>query len=148
MIAAATRASVRRFGAASLRVVFSRAIVSALAACVVAPPRQLDSAANNSRVLLEPKQELIVRLDANPTTGYRWVVEHGATSVLSQLDEPFWQPVSSGAPLVGQGGWTTFHYIAVGEGSDTLVIAYRRPWEKDNVAAARTYQLDVTVQKK
>lgn len=147
MIAVATRSSVRRFGVAATRVAAVLAICSALAACVVAPPRELDGAANNSRVSLEPKQDLVIRLNANPTTGYRWVVDRGAASVLSQVDEPFWQPVSSGAPLVGQGGWTTFRYTAVSEGSDTLVLAYRRPWEKD-ATPARTYQLDVTVQKK
>jgi inhibitor of cysteine peptidase len=146
VIAASAPRSVRRFGVALIRVAFAFAIGGLLAACVVAPPRELNAAANDSHIVLEPKQELVVRLDANPTAGYIWLVEHGAPLVLSQVDEPYWQPMSQSVPLVGQGGWTTFRYSAIAEGTDTMDIAYRRPWEK-NVAPLRTFRLEVTVKK-
>jgi inhibitor of cysteine peptidase len=140
------RLPLRRFGVVAGRVAVSLAMACAVTACVVAPPRELDGAANDSRVLLEPHQQLVIRLDANPTTGYTWVAVRGATAVLVEDDAPFWRPVSEGAPLVGQGGWTTFRYSAVAEGSDTLELAYRRSWEKE-APPVSTFRLDVTVKK-
>jgi inhibitor of cysteine peptidase len=122
------------------------ALCSALAACIVAPPRELDANSDNTRVVLEPHQELVVRLESRPETGYRWSVEHGAPAVLSPTDDPNYEPVFASAPLVGSGGWTTFRYRASALGTDTLELAYRRPWEK-GAAPAKTYRVDVVVQK-
>jgi len=131
---------------AGTRLAVAFASCLSLSACIVAPPRELDASADNTRVVLEPHQELVVRLAAHPETGYRWGVERGAPSVLSPADEPNYEPVFASAPLVGSGGWTTFRFRANAPGSDTLELVYRRPWEKA-VPPAKTYRLDIVVQK-
>jgi inhibitor of cysteine peptidase len=136
----------RRRAGAGYRLTVVLALCSALAACIVAPPREIDASADNTRVVLEPHQELVVRLATHPETGYRWSVERGAATVLSPADDPNYAPVFASAPLVGSGGWTTFRYRASALGTDTLELAYRRPWEKD-AAPEKTYRVDVVVQK-
>jgi inhibitor of cysteine peptidase len=131
---------------AAYRVALTLALCSALTACIVAPPRELDASSDNTRVVLEPHQELVVRLETHPETGYRWSVERGAATVLLPADDPNYEPVFASAPLVGSGGWTRFRYRASALGSDTLELVYRRPWEKSAVPA-KTYRVDVVVQK-
>jgi inhibitor of cysteine peptidase len=144
--AASDRRTRRRIGAA-LRFGVVLGLCALLAACaVVAPPREVDVASDNSHVVLGPQQELVVRLAANPSTGYRWVVERNANLVLSQGDDPNYEPVFASAPLVGSGGWTTFHYRASAIGTDTLELAYRRTWET-GAPPARTFRLEVVVAK-
>lgn len=117
------------------------------AACVVVgPPREIDTQQQNSTVDLTVGQELVVRLDANPTTGYRWVLVNGATGVLTQVAELNYAPRSLSAPLVGSGGVTTARFRAATPGKQTLELAYRRPWERD-APAAKTFRVDVVVAK-
>jgi len=122
------------------------AVCTSLAACTVAPPRELDASADNTRIVLEPHQELVVRLATRPEAGYRWSVERGAPAVLSPADEPNYEPVFASAPLVGSGGWTTFRYRASALGTDKLELDYRRPSDT-GAPPAKTYSLEIVVQK-
>jgi len=116
----------------------------ALASCATPPPmREIDAAADGTRVTLVPGQALQVTVDANPFTGYRWTVERGAAAVLQPVGEPLYTPVSTSAPLVGAGGTMQFNFVAGAAGSDTLQLAYRRPSQKD---AARSLRVEVVVQ--
>jgi len=118
----------------------------ALAACAVSPPlREIDASADGTRITLAPGQVLRVTLDANPATGYRWVIERAAAAVLHPLGQPMYTPSSTSAPLVGAGGTMTFDFSAGAAGSDTLQMAYRRPAQQDS-AAARSLSVEVVVQ--
>jgi inhibitor of cysteine peptidase len=71
--------------------------------------------------------ELTVRLPANATTGFRWVISE--IGPLEQLGEPIYDgPKKPG--LVGAGGVETFRFKAADSGSGELKLEYRRPWEK------------------
>jgi inhibitor of cysteine peptidase len=92
-------------------------------------------------------QTLVVALDANVTTGYRWEATPGFAPTLSLTGTPDLsvqsavqgQVVPPGAP-----GVMTFRFLAAAAGTTTLELAYRRPFEP-NVAAAKTVRYDVTV---
>jgi inhibitor of cysteine peptidase len=125
------------------------ALVSALltlASCVTPPPlREIDASADGSRITLVPGQVLRVTVDANPATGYRWVVERSAGAVLHPVGQPMYTPTSPSAPMVGGGGTMTFDFTAGPAGSDTLQMAYRRPAQNDS-PAARSLRVEVVVQ--
>jgi inhibitor of cysteine peptidase len=92
-------------------------------------------------------QTLVVMLDANVTTGFRWEALPGfaptlvqtGTADYSALAASQGQVVPAGAP-----GVMTFRFLAAEAGKTTLELAYRRPFEP-NVAPAKTVRYDVTV---
>lgn len=125
--------------------VFAFAVL-ALAGCATPPPvREIDALADGSRVTLALGQALSVTVDANPATGYRWVVDRSAAAVLRPLRDPIYTPISTSVPLVGAGGTMTFDFVAAAAGSDTLQLTFRRSGDK-KAAAARGLRVEVVVQ--
>jgi inhibitor of cysteine peptidase len=141
------RARLRRTQDALGRSVVAGAALASLilASCATPPPREIDASADGARITLVQGQALSVTVDANPYTGYRWMVERGAAAVLQPVGEPLYTPVSTSAPLVGAGGTMTFDFVARAAGSDTLQLAYRRTWQKD-AAAERSFHVEIVVQ--
>lgn len=109
------------------------------------PVAEIDAKADGSRVTLAQGQALKITLDANPATGYRWVIDRAAAAVLQPAGPPMYTPSSTSAPLVGGGGTMTFDFVAAAAGSDTLQLAYRRSADK-SIAAARSFRVEVVVQ--
>jgi predicted secreted protein len=89
-------------------------------------------------------QRLSIRLNSNPTTGYRWQLATAPGGVLTKLGEPRYTADASAANAVGGGGVEVWSFEASGSGEEKLVFEYRRPWERD-VAAARTVSYPVKV---
>ena len=91
---------------------------------------------------LMPGQPLVVRLPANPSTGYRWSYTVKGDEVL-RLDS-----VSGvGSPpngMVGVPGDEVWSFRAQGVGRVVLTYVYTRPWEK-HMAPAQTFTLTVVV---
>jgi inhibitor of cysteine peptidase len=79
-------------------------------------------------VRVAPGQVVMVSLKANHTTGYRWVLADSALGVLEREGEPVYYADSTGG--VGAGGFENWRFRATRAGSGTLVLEYRRPWEK------------------
>ena len=116
-----------------------------VASCATPPTREIDATADGSRVVLVPGQELRITLDANPASGYRWVVDRSAATVLTPVGPPLYTPSSTSVPLVGAGGTMAFDFVAASVGSDTLQLTYRRVMTTD-AAAARSLHVEVVVQ--
>jgi len=100
---------------------------------------------NGSQVSLQRGQTLVVTLESNPTTGYRWEVADVDTSILEQVGEAvFTSSAKTGSPMVGAGGTETFRFRAAKTGQTTLTMVYRRSWET-GVAPLKTYTLQIMV---
>lgn len=70
-------------------------------------------------------------LEANPTTGYSWMVKRlPASLILESGDYGQSQDCPPGA--VGCGGTFTYRFIGQKVGQDKLVLIYGRPWDKDS----------------
>ena len=97
---------------------------------------------SGSVAALMPEQPLVVRLPANPSTGYRWSYTVKGDEVL-RLDS-----VSGvGSPpngMVGVPGDEVWSFRAQGVGRVVLTYVYTRPWEK-HMAPAQTFTLTVVV---
>ena len=99
----------------------------------------------NSQVTLEPGQVLVVTLESNPSTGYRWEVAENEESILEQMGEAEFKPSDEGEPpMAGAGGWEIFRFKAVSSGQMALRLIYRRSWE-EGVDPIKTFFVDVTV---
>ena len=104
----------------------------------------LDERNANAPVTLQRNQTLVVTLQANVTTGYRWEAVAGYAPVLGQLSTPDYSARPTETPVAGAPGDMTFRFRAENAGTTTLELAYRRPFEPD-VAPAKTIRYDVTV---
>lgn len=99
---------------------------------------QLGEAAS---VSLHVGDELRVLLSSNPSTGYSWQPSANNGAILQAGSAHVAVPPGA---KPGTGGVATLTFTARSGGKDQLVLAYRRPWEK-NTAPAKSYTLDVTV---
>jgi len=86
------------------------------------------------QVELERGQIIVITLESNPSTGYRW----------EQIGETEFKPSETGEPpTVGVGGWEIFRFKAVCAGQMTLELVYHRSWE--GVEPLKTFSIQVTV---
>jgi inhibitor of cysteine peptidase len=98
-----------------------------------------------SQVELEGGQILVVTLESNPTTGYRWEQAENQESILEQMGEAEFKPSDTGEPpLVGAGGWEIFRFKAISAGQMTLQLVYHRSWE-EGVEPINTFSIEVIV---
>ncbi len=86
-----------------------------------------------------------VVLDANATTGFKWILAPGfdATKVVNSLYEYQSQPTDP--LLVGAGGRARFVFKALSKGEVELTFRYVRPFDKD-ATDARTETRKVVIQ--
>jgi len=105
----------------------------------------VDEGDDSSQVELEQGQILVVTLESNPTTGYRWEVVETQESILEQMGEAEFKPSQTGEPpLVGAGGWEIFRFKGISAGQMTLKLGYHRPWE-EGVEPIKTFSIQVVV---
>lgn len=85
---------------------------------------------------------LIVTLESNPTTGFKWELTRSTDdAVLELVDHKFEAPEST---LVGAGGKEVWAFKALKKGNSIISMKYSRPWEK-GIKAAKTFVLAVIV---
>lgn len=107
------------------------------------PAAMVTDMANGWPIALQVGQEVVVRLAANKTTGFSWVLTSGADGgVVAQQGEMTYEAAPTGT--VGAGGTETYRFKGANPGEVTLAFAYRRPVEKDE-PPARTVAYPITV---
>ena len=99
---------------------------------------------NGRWINLKQEQFVVVTLQSNPTTGYRWETLANQDSILEQIGEAEFKPSETPAPPIGGGGWEIFRFMAVSRGQTTLTLVYRRPWET-GVEPQSTFSVQVAV---
>ena len=115
-----------------------------LAMVAAEKPVQFNEESDGKTVALEVGDCFDITLAENPSTGFSWEIVAGLDGVIEQVGEREFSPSRQDKHLVGAGGTVTYHLKAVGTGTVTLNLAYRRPWEKET-PPAKSYQLTVTV---
>ncbi len=82
-----------------------------------------------------------IKLDANPTTGYKWEVTYDKAFLRLEKESHKRDP-SKPADYVGVGGVTTFVFVPIKKGKTTLNFRYKRPWEKE-IARKKSYRVTI-----
>jgi len=104
----------------------------------------VNEADNGGQVELELGKLLVVTLESNPSTGYRWELVENNDSVLKQFGQVEFKSSDTGdSPMVGAGGWEIFRFKAVSAGQATLGLVYHRSWE--DAEPLKTFSIQVTV---
>lgn len=101
---------------------------------------ELDAADSLSEVSLDVGDQLDVKLEANPTTGYSWEsgpLPEGLELVSSEFEEP-------GGSLVGAAGTQVFVFDVVGPGNGILRFEYVRVFD-DPVIAEKIVEYVLTI---
>jgi len=82
---------------------------------------------------------VLIKLQANPSTGYTWsaadLAKDSAVELKSKKFLTASQMNAEIQPKPGQGGETTFTYRVVRTGKAAISLSYRRPWEKKTAPA-------------
>ncbi len=113
--------------------------------CVSSHVMRLGLQDHGRQVDLAVGQTVEVSLESNPTTGYRWEIAGNEGSVLLAEGPPRFEPGGvRGGPLAGAGGAEIFRFKAARSGEGTVVLAYRRPWEK-GIAPIRIFSIRVKI---
>ncbi len=86
-------------------------------------------------------QEFVIELEANPTTGYSWVIASPLEGKLV-LEHTSYTPEEG--PRLGAGGKEYWRFDGAAAGTVKLLFNYVRPWEKD-AAPANTATFTVNV---
>lgn len=115
-----------------------------LSACAHQPGSLAVHQQSQCPLSLRSGQQVILTLPSNPTTGFRWVLRDGASSLLDSLGpEVYSNPEDAG--LIGSAGQSTWRFQARQTGAGHLLLTYQRPWETE-VAPAKTFDCPLRVQ--
>jgi inhibitor of cysteine peptidase len=73
-------------------------------------------------------QPFSLTLDSNPTTGYRWGLAQPLDETIVHLVHSAYQRGRPG--VIGAGGVETWTFLPICQGTTTIDMEYRRPWER------------------
>ena len=73
--------------------------------------------------------QFMIKELSNPSTGFVWeLVDFDKNPCLSLVQSRF---IAKEGPMVGSPGEQEFTFLAKEKGSTSLILEYRRPWEKE-----------------
>ncbi|MGC5170021.1 protease inhibitor I42 family protein [Micromonospora sp. DT81.3] len=114
----------------------------------------LQASDDGGSVAAKVGDHIVIVLEENATTGYRWTIA-GATEAVTLASDGY-APSPSGNlpapgstaptdPVMGRGGNREFRLVAVSPGVARVVLALKREWEDDASGIARwTASINVT----
>ena len=85
--------------------------------------------------------ELILDLDANPTTGYSWVITSAPEQFASDYDNYVQDEAEE--DMTGVGGTQEYHIVALNDGTGTMTLEYKQDW--DGGESDGTYELKLEI---
>lgn len=97
---------------------------------------------NESEITVEKDSILIVKVLANPGTGYGWQIIKNDSEKLKPLGDSILEPLEEQTPGASEN--QVFRFLAQASGSTILELHYLRPWEK-NIPPLKTYSLKVQI---
>ncbi|MDC0745444.1 protease inhibitor I42 family protein [Polyangium mundeleinium] len=109
----------------------------------------LRDADNGKTVTLQQGDELILRLESNPSTGYSWYMVLSPTSILKLSKHRYIAGRCPGG-AVGCPGIEEFHFVPAGSASfemgEWMRMLYLRPFDP-GIEGATLWQVDVTMRR-
>jgi inhibitor of cysteine peptidase len=98
----------------------------------------------DKKVELSKGDKLQVKLPANPTTGFTWVIASGESDAFKSKGKPAYEPADKDKKVAGGAGTQTFTFDANAAGETEIVMHYKRVFEKDK-EPAKTFKFKVVV---
>ncbi len=101
----------------------------------------LEKSNNGQEFEINTQTEIIVSLEANPTTGYTWSISNLDTSLIKLIKE---STLEADSQKLGAPGKQVFHFLSISPGVTELNLIYHREWEKQ-IAPLDTFQVVVRI---
>jgi inhibitor of cysteine peptidase len=98
----------------------------------------------DTKVQLAKGDKLLVRLEANLTTGYSWDLATNDNDILKSAGKPEYETPKDKKGIVGAGGTQVFTFTAKGAGELDVELQYKRPFDKDT-EPAKTFKFKAVV---
>jgi inhibitor of cysteine peptidase len=99
----------------------------------------IDESSDGMTIQLSAGDNLIINLQSQPSTGFRWQLDLINASVLQKVSNQFIPP---SPPVIGGVGTEIWVFKAIGAGSSPISMEYSRSFES---GAAKTFNLTVNV---
>lgn len=100
----------------------------------------VDESYDGQEYSLKAGNSFTLRLNSNPTTGYRWTASYD-DKMLALIGNDYQQ--DGNGNLVGQGGQDIWRFKALQAGTAEIKMTYSRPWE--SAAPIKTFTLKVII---
>jgi inhibitor of cysteine peptidase len=97
---------------------------------------------NNSQIIIQKGNIMIVELLTNPGIGYSWQIIKNDPDKLKSLGDSVLKPIEAEAPGASEN--QVFRFLAQNLGSTMLELHYLRPWER-NLPPLKTYKINVQI---
>jgi inhibitor of cysteine peptidase len=79
---------------------------------------------NTDKFVVTVGEEIMIRINSNPTTGYRWQPQYDDN--ILDLNSHDFVPVSE---MIGSSGVERFRFKARKAGKTSVKMIYKRPWD-------------------
>lgn len=112
-----------------------------LAGCINTAPLALSESDTGTTQTLRVGQQLKVKLEANPTTGYQWALDGRLPPQLEQVGKP---QFTVDSPALGSGGTEVWTFVAKERGAASLALKYWRSFDSTSPPVS-SFSVDVHV---
>jgi predicted secreted protein len=107
----------------------------------------ITDADDSETIDLMKDDSLVITLEANSSTGYRWQILKNNDAVMKPAGPPEYQdgkPAGNPAnpAMTGAAGHAVFNFSAIATGKETLELGYSRPTDHD---PAKTFTVNIRV---
>lgn len=107
------------------------------------PVMATDARVDGQSVPLKRGQVVVVRLEEDPASGFRWQMDPLAQGVvIAPVEHDYTSKPGTDPAAVGVAGEATFRFRGVASGTQPVVLEYRRPFEP---AAQKTIRFELVV---
>jgi inhibitor of cysteine peptidase len=100
---------------------------------------------DKGKVKITIGQFLVVKLEAQPGTGYGWEIAKNDSSKLRPIGKPTYEKKDD--DLIGGPETQAFRFRGEVPGTVELELHYRRPFEKATVKPAKVFRVNVVIDK-
>ena len=97
---------------------------------------------NGTKVVVNKGVTLVIRLEANKSTGFSWNIAKNDSAILKQAGPPEWEQPEKRQP--GVKSMQIFRFNTAAVGASQLELQYGRSFEKDK-APGKTFRVSVDV---
>jgi inhibitor of cysteine peptidase len=100
---------------------------------------------NGKDLNLKVNDTVEIKLESNPTTGYSWFLGRLEDNSIVSISGPEFIDSKKDKELVGSGGYETFVIKALSRGTTSIILNYKKLWEKD-VDPIETFEITVFIE--
>ena len=99
---------------------------------------------NGDSINLKINDDIEIKLESNPTTGYSWFLNDNVDVTIVSVSDPVFIESEKDKELVGAGGYEIFTIKAISKGKTGIILNYERPWE-EGVEPIETFEITISV---